>query len=98
MALSSGVERAKWPSHALNRYHLEGLSDAACLVVWDQTAGDWVIAQVAHHKIEAPLKYRFYREQAILVAASVRRTSSPSRQCATASSLLVRRTSSPSPH
>ena len=48
------------PSQALNRYHLAGRSGDACLVVWDQTASDWVIAQVAHHEIEVPLKYRFY--------------------------------------
>ncbi|MFM7073110.1 MAG: hypothetical protein ACKO38_15095 [Planctomycetota bacterium] len=47
------------PSQTLNRYHLAGRSGDTCLVVWDQTASDWVIAQVAHHEIEVPLKYRF---------------------------------------
>lgn len=48
------------PSEASNRYSLAGRSGDACLVLWDQAASQWVIAQVAHHEVELPLKYRFY--------------------------------------
>ena len=48
------------PSTAQNRYSLAGKSGDKCLVLWDQAASEWVVAQVSHHEIEVPLAYRYY--------------------------------------
>ena len=48
------------PATARNYYHLAGRGGDWCLVLWDEDIDDWAIAQVAHHEIEVPIKYRYY--------------------------------------
>jgi hypothetical protein len=48
------------PGAARNYYHLAGRSGDWCLVLWDEDIQDWAIAQVAHHEIEVPIRYRYY--------------------------------------
>lgn len=49
------------PATARNYYHLAGRTGDWCLVLWDEDIDDWAIAQVGHHEIEVPTKYRYYQ-------------------------------------
>ncbi len=49
------------PGSARNYYHLAGRTGDWCLVLWDEDLGGWSIAQVQHHEIEVPIKFRYYQ-------------------------------------